>query len=39
MSRRDEFVEQMKAQLDEWNDEIEAMVARARQASDARQAA
>jgi uncharacterized coiled-coil DUF342 family protein len=33
MSRRDEFIEQMKAQLDEWNAEIEALVARARKAS------
>lgn len=33
MSRRDEFVEQMKARLDEWNAEIEALAARARQAS------
>ncbi|MFQ3790294.1 hypothetical protein [Halomonas sp. A29] len=33
MSRRDEFIEQMKTQLDEWNAEIEALAARARKAS------
>ncbi|QTP60598.1 hypothetical protein HNO53_18900 [Billgrantia antri] len=32
MNRRDEFVEQMKARLDEWNAEIEALAARARRA-------
>jgi uncharacterized coiled-coil DUF342 family protein len=32
MSRRDEFIEQMKARLDEWNAEIDALAARARQA-------
>ncbi|MCE8035951.1 MAG: hypothetical protein LPK20_06930 [Halomonas sp.] len=33
MNRRDEFIERMKAQLDEWNAEIEALAERARQAS------
>ncbi|MGR4070043.1 hypothetical protein OCT51_19255 [Halomonas sp. LR3S48] len=32
MNRRDEFIEQMKARLDEWNTEIEALAARARKA-------
>ncbi len=32
MNRRDEFIEQMKARLDEWNAEIDALAARARQA-------
>ncbi|RDB42501.1 hypothetical protein DU490_12685 [Halomonas sp. DQ26W] len=34
MSNRDEFVEQMKARLDEWNAEIDELAARARHASD-----
>jgi uncharacterized coiled-coil DUF342 family protein len=33
MNRRDEFVEQMKARLDEWNAEIDRLAERARQAS------
>ncbi|WP_231489692.1 hypothetical protein [Billgrantia saliphila] len=32
MSRRDEFVERMKAQLDEWNVEIDELAAKARRA-------
>lgn len=32
MNRRDEFVEQMKARLDEWNAEIDALSERARRA-------
>ncbi|KAA0009671.1 hypothetical protein F0A17_20405 [Billgrantia pellis] len=32
MNRRDEFIERMKAQLDEWNAEIDELAARARRA-------
>ncbi|MGQ4878140.1 hypothetical protein ACOJCM_06155 [Billgrantia sp. LNSP4103-1] len=38
MNRRDEFIQRMKAQLDEWNAEIDALAARARQASTEAQA-
>lgn len=34
MSQRDEFIEEMKAKLDEWNAEIDKLAAQARQASD-----
>ncbi|MBL1267430.1 MAG: hypothetical protein COA87_006700 [Halomonas sp.] len=34
MRQRDEFVEEMKARLDEWNADIDKLTAKARQASD-----
>ncbi|MGY4879190.1 hypothetical protein ACLUEY_15065 [Vreelandella aquamarina] len=34
MSQRDEFVEDMKARLDEWNAEIDKLTAKAHQAND-----
>ena len=34
MSQRDEFVEEMKARLDEWNQDIDELIAKARHASD-----